>query len=216
MASNQEIGLYNQKLDVVGKVQTDYDFDAKRVNPSLVHQVVVASLAGRRAGTACTKTKAMVSGGGAKPFKQKGTGRARQGSSRSPLMPGGGTTHGPTPRSYEQKVNRKSVLRAIDSLLIDKLNSKSLYVVDKFAFTGKTKEVFDILKNKNINKALFVTNESDDRVILASKNLPNAKAVPVAAVSVYDLVKYENLVIHQDCFKQLLERIKTVWKTQQQ
>jgi len=216
MSTSKEIGLYNQKLDLVGKINADYNFDLERVNPALVHQVVVASLAGRRAGTACTKTKALVSGGGAKPFKQKGTGRARQGSSRSPLMPGGGTTHGPTPRSYEQKINRKSVLRAIDSLLIDKLNSNCLYVVDKFSFTGKTKEVADLLDSKNIKKVLFVTPDSEDRVIMASKNLAKAKAIPVAAVNVYDLVKYENLVIHQDSFKQLLERVKTVWKTQPQ
>jgi len=214
MSENTDLKLYDQKLDEVGKISINFNFDPQRTSTALVHQVVVATLAGRRAGTAATKTKAMVSGGGKKPFKQKGTGRARQGSTRSPLMPGGGTVHGPSPRSYEQKINKKAYLRALDSVLIDKFLSNSLYVVNEFNYSGKTKEVNNILSNKKINKALFVSISYEDKVLLAARNLPIAKALSIGALNIYDMVKYENLIINQDCFKQLLERIQGIWKTQ--
>ena len=115
-----------------------------------VHQVVKATLASRRQGNACTKNRAAVSGGGAKPFKQKGTGRARQGSSRSPLMVGGGTVFGPTPRDYTQKVNKKMMKKAIQSILADKLQAGKLTVVDSLESTGKTKEMFASLNERNL------------------------------------------------------------------
>ncbi|MDH4466936.1 MAG: 50S ribosomal protein L4 [Bacteriovoracaceae bacterium] len=214
MSENTALKLYDQKLDEVGKISINFKFDPERKSTALVHQVVTATLAGRRAGTAATKTKAMVSGGGKKPFKQKGTGRARQGSTRSPLMPGGGTVHGPSPRSYEQKVNKKAYLRALDSVLIDKFHSNSLYVVSEFNYSGKTKEVYNILSSKKMGKALFVSTTEEDKVLLATSNLANAKALSIGALNIYDMVKYENLVINQECFKQLLERIQGIWKTQ--
>ena len=116
-----EITLLDENFVSTDK-KLEISFSEEAVNVPVVHQVVKATLASRRQGNASTKNRALVSGGGAKPFKQKGTGRARQGSSRSPLMPGGGTAFGPTPRSYEQKLNKKVVLKAIRSILLDKMN----------------------------------------------------------------------------------------------
>jgi large subunit ribosomal protein L4 len=214
MASTK-IKLYNDKLNIIGDIDVDYVFDLSRVNTGLVHQVVVSSQLSKRAGTASTKTKAMVSGGGKKPFKQKGTGRARQGSSRSPLMPGGGTVHGPTPRSFVQKINKKVTLRALDTMVIDKYNANALYVVDQFQYSGKTKEIASLLKERKISKALFVSNAPDEKVFLGARNLANSKGTHVGALSVYDLVKYQALVISKDGFIQLLSRIKTIWTAQQ-
>src|SRR5690606_13264736 len=140
-----DITVLNSKFEKSGSLKAEVDFSAEAINEAVVHQVVKATLAGRRQGTACTKNKALVSGGGKKPFKQKGTGNARQGSTRSPLMPGGGTVFGPTPRDYSQKVNKKVMLLAISSVLADKFQAGKLHVVDKLEATGKTKDMFKAL-----------------------------------------------------------------------
>jgi large subunit ribosomal protein L4 len=118
-----DIAVLNSKFTKAGSIKTNVDLDAEVIKVPVVHQIVKATLAGRRQGTACTKNRALVSGGGAKPFKQKGTGRASQGSNRSPLMVGGGTAFGPTPRDYTQKVNKKMNLVAIQSVIADKLQA---------------------------------------------------------------------------------------------
>ena len=120
------------------------------INEAVVHQVVKATLAGRRQGSHCTKTRAKVRGGGAKPFKQKGTGRARQGSSRSAIQVGGGVAFGPKPRDYGQKVNKKMASKAIQSVLADKLQAGQLVVVEKLESTGKTKDLHQILQKKRV------------------------------------------------------------------
>jgi len=202
-----EINVLNSKFQSAGKLSTEVTLGADDINVPVVHQVVKATLAGRRQGTAAVKTKAMVSGGGAKPFKQKGTGRARQGSSRSALMVGGGVAHGPKPRSYEQKVNKKTALKAIQAVLADKLQAGKLTVVEKFESTGKTKEMFQLLNGKGLLPALVVTAAKDSLALRATKNLQWGKGMSVEGFSVYEAVKFENLVIEKDALENLLKRL---------
>ena len=160
-----------------------------------------------RNNTASVKTRAQVSGTGAKPFAQKGTGRARQGSTRSPLMVGGGTTFGPTPRSYEQKVNKKVASKAIQAILADKLQAGKLTVVDKLESTGKTKEMHALLNGKGLLPALVVTESKESPALRAVKNLQWGKGMAVEGFSVYEAVKFENLVIEKAALESLLNRL---------
>ena len=202
-----ELAVLNKKFEKSGSLKANVDFSAETINGTVVHQVVKATLAGRRQGTAATKTKAMVSGGGKKPFKQKGTGNARQGSTRSPLMPGGGTVFGPQPRSYEQKVNKKTMLVAISSVLADKFQAGKLHIVEKFETTGKTKEMFKALDSRKLLPALVITAENNEMVSRAVGNLERAKYAPVDGFSVYEAVKFENLVIEKAAFEKLISRL---------
>jgi len=202
-----EIKVLNSSFDSKGSMKTDVSLSPEDINIPVVHQVVKAILAGRRQGTACTKTKAMVSGGGIKPFKQKGTGRARQGSTRSPLMVGGGTAFGPTPRSYEQKVNKRVMRKAIQSVLADKLNEGKLLVLEEIKSSGKTSELFKVLSERNLFPVLLVTDNKDSLAIRAAKNLKRGIALPVDGFSVYEAVKYENLVIEKSALERLLNKI---------
>ena len=202
-----DITVLNSKFEKSGSLKASVDFSTEAINEAVVHQVVKATLAGRRQGNACTKTKALVSGGGKKPFKQKGTGNARQGSTRSPLMPGGGTTFGPQPRSYEQKVNKKVTLLAISSVLADKFQAGKLHVVEKLETTGKTKDMFKALSSRNLLPALIVTAEENEKVSRAVTNLERAKYAPVDGFSVYEAIKFENLVIEKAALEKLLSRL---------
>ena len=202
-----ELAVLNTKFEKSGTLEANIDFSVEAINGTVVHQVVKATLAGRRQGTAATKTKAMVSGGGKKPFKQKGTGNARQGSTRSPLMPGGGTVFGPQPRYYAQKVNKKMKLIAISSVLADKFQAGKLHIVEKFDSTGKTKDMFKLLNSRNLLPALVVTEEMNEAVSRAVNNLEKAKYAPVDGFSVYEAVKFENLVIEKAAFEKLLSRL---------
>jgi large subunit ribosomal protein L4 len=202
-----DITVLNSKFEKSGSLKANVDFSTEAINEAVVHQVVKATLAGRRQGTAATKTKALVSGGGKKPFKQKGTGNARQGSTRSPLMPGGGTVFGPQPRSYEQKVNKKVTLIAISSVLADKFQAGKLHVVEKLETTGKTKDMFKALSSRNLLPALVVTAEENEKVSRAVSNLERAKYAPVDGFSVYEAIKFENLVIEKAALEKLLSRL---------
>ncbi len=202
-----EVTLLNNKFEATGKVKSAVSLNVEDIHVPVVHQVVNALLASRRQGTAKTKTKAEVSGGGKKPFKQKGTGNARQGSTRSPLMPGGGTVFGPQPRSYEQKVNKKVMLKAIHSILADKFQSGKLIVVDSLPATGKTKDLFNLLSGKNLSNALIVTESEDSLALRAAKNLQRAKGLPVESFSVYEAIKFENLVIEKSAFEKLTNKL---------
>lgn len=202
-----ELAVLNTKFEKSGTLKANIDFSVEAINGAVVHQVVKATLAGRRQGTAATKTKALVSGGGKKPFKQKGTGNARQGSTRSPLMPGGGTTFGPQPRSYAQKVNKKVMLNAISSILADKHQAGKLHIVEKFESTGKTKDMFNALNSRNLLPALVITAEVNENVSRAVSNIAKAKYAPVDGFSVYEAVKFENLVIEKAAFEKLISRL---------
>lgn len=202
-----EITVLNSKFEKAGSLNTEVSLDAEAVSVPAVHQIVKATLAGRRQGTASTKTRGLVRGGGSKPFKQKGTGRARQGSSRSPLMVGGGTIFGPTPRDFSQKVNKKMMNRAIQSVLADKLQAGKLTVVETLESTGKTKEMFKALSERNLLPGLVVADSKDSLAIRAAKNIRNAKAMAVEGFSVYEAVKFENLVIEKAALEKLLNRL---------
>lgn len=202
-----ELNVLNTKFEKSGSLKANLDMSVEAINEAVVHQVVKATLAGRRQGTAATKTKAMVSGGGKKPFKQKGTGNARQGSTRSPLMPGGGTVFGPQPRDYSQKVNKKVMLLAISSVLADKHQAGKLHIVEKLESTGKTKDMFQALNSRNLLPALVITAENNETVSRAVSNLAKAKYAPVDGFSVYEAVKFENLVIEKAAFEKLLSRL---------
>lgn len=202
-----EIAVLNSKFEAGGKLNTEVSLTPEDISVSVVHQIVKATLAGRRQGNACTKTKAEVRGGGAKPFKQKGTGRARQGSSRSPLMPGGGTAFGPKPRDFTQKINKKMMNRSVQSVLADKFQAGKLTVVEKLESTGKTKDMFQLLDGKKLLPALVVTNEKTNPAIKATRNLKNGKAMAVEGFSVYEAVKFENLIIEKEALETLLKRL---------
>ena len=202
-----ELNVLNSKFENKEKIKVEMEFTPDLINVPVVHQVVKALLAGRRQGTAMTKTKGFVSGGGKKPFKQKGTGNARQGSTRSPLMPGGGTVFGPTPRDYTQKVNKKVALLAINAVIADKFQSGKLHIVEKIETTGKTKDMFNTLSSRNLLPALVITAELDAKVNNAVRNLEKAKYAPVDGFSVYEAVKFENLIIEKAAFEKLISRL---------
>lgn len=203
-----DINVLNSKFDSAGKLTTDADLSPEAINVPVVHQIVKATLAGRRQGTAKTKIRSEVRGGGAKPFKQKGTGRARQGSTRAPNQVGGGTVFGPIPRDYSQKVNKKMMNNAINSILADKFQAGKLTVVETIESTGKTKEMFNTLESKGLLPALVVTDSKSSMALRAVRNIRNAKAQPVEGFSVYEAVKYENLVIEKAALEKLLARVK--------
>ncbi len=202
-----DITVLNSKFEKSGSLKSDLDLGPESINAPVVHQVVKATLAGRRQGNACTKSRALVSGGGKKPFKQKGTGRARQGSNRSSLMVGGGTMFGPTPRSFEQKINKKMSIVAIKSILADKLQAGKLTVVDSLESNGKTKDMFKALNDRNLLPALVITNDKTSKALLATRNIRTAKASAVEGFSVYEAVKFENLVIEKAALEKLLNRL---------
>lgn len=202
-----EIAVLNSKFEKAGSLNTDVNLDADSINVPVVHQIVKATLASRRQGNACTKNRSKVSGGGAKPFKQKGTGRARQGSTRSPLMVGGGVVFGPTPRDFTQKVNKKMMLNAIQSVIADKYQAGKLTVVETLESTGKTKEMVKSLTERNLLPGLVVTDSNDSKALLAVRNIRNAKAISVEGFSVYEAVKFENLVIEKAALEKLLVRL---------
>jgi large subunit ribosomal protein L4 len=203
----QEINILNSKFETSGTLSSPVDLSPEVINAAVVHQVVKATLASRRQGTACTKTKAEVSGGKKKPFKQKGTGNARQGSKVSPLMPGGGVVFGPRPRSYEQKVNKKVMAKAVQSVLADKFQAGKLIVVESLPNDGKTKTMFQALNGRGLLPALVVTENKDSLALRALANMAQAKGMAAAGFSVYEAVRFENLVIEQKALEAVLKRL---------
>ena len=202
-----EITVLDKDFKESGKLSLGLDLGSDKINTPVVHQVVKATLAGRRQGNAKTKERGEIRGGGAKPFKQKGTGRARQGSSRSPLLVGGGTTFGPTPRSYTQKLNKKVVKVAISSVIADKFQAGKLTVLEKIESSGKTKELYKTLSERNLLPALVVVENKDSLALRAVKNLKNGKGMSVEGFSVYEAVKFENLIIEKNALEKLSKRI---------
>ncbi len=190
------VDLYNQDRKKVGTIQLRDDVFATSINIPLVHQVIKAQLAGRRQGTAKTKTKAEVRGGGRKPFKQKGTGNARQGSSRSPLHPGGGQSFGPLPRSYEQATPKEMMRGALRSALSDRLKSERLLIVDELKLDQvKTKAFDEVLRKKlKVEKALIV-DDANKNVELSGRNLPHVKVLRTEGLNVYDVIRHPWLVL---------------------
>lgn len=202
-----DITVLNSKFEDSGKMSTNVELAAENIKAPTVHQVVKATLAGRRQGTHSTKTRAFVRGGGAKPFKQKGTGRARQGTSRSGLMVGGARVFGPLPRNYDQKVNKKVTKVALQSIIADKLQAGKLTVVEKFESTGKTKDMYKVLNDKGLLPALVVAQDKNDPAIKAARNIEKAGALSVDHFNIYSAVRFENLIIEKQALETLLKRL---------
>jgi len=176
------------------------------VKNHLLHHAVVAQLSARRSGTASTKTRTYVSGGGKKPFKQKGTGRARMGSSRSPLLRGGGVVFGPHPRSYEMKVNRKAMKAALRSALSAKAKENKLILVEDLDLSApRTKEFLKVAAALGLSQALLVVDAGSENLTLGIRNLRSFKALPVAAINVYDILSYDQLVLTMPALSKIAE-----------
>jgi len=204
----QTIKLLDSAFVEASNISLSLDLSPEQINIPAVHQVVKSLLANRRQGTASTKTRSEVRGGGKKPFKQKGTGRARQGSTRSPLMVGGGRPFGPKPRDYSQKINKKLMLTAIQSILADKFQSGKLLVIDSFKSDGKTKRIYQMLKERNLLNVLIVATPENKTLQRSVRNIPNAYCVPSDGFSVYLALKYENLIMEKEAFNYLVKRVE--------
>lgn len=188
--------LINQEKKKVGTIDLRDDVFGVVVNVPLVHQVLKAQLAGRRQGTAKTKTKSEVRGGGKKPFRQKGTGNARQGSSRSPLQPGGGQNFGPQPRSYAQSTPKEMVRGALRSVLSDRLKANRLLVVDEFKLDSiKTKVLSELVKNKLELDQVLIVDDLNQNLELSGRNIPRLKVLRTEGLNVYDVVRNEWVVL---------------------
>jgi large subunit ribosomal protein L4 len=199
--------LYNLKNEKIGQVELPDDVFNVEVRADLLHSVVRWQLASRRQGTHMTKTKGLVSGGGKKPFKQKGTGSARQGSTRSPLMPGGGTMFGPEPRDYSYQLPKKMRKLALQMALSHLTKNGKLMVVDSLSSaSGKTAELNKNLKKLGFKKSVMMDATADLKFQRAAKNLPNFKYYSVAGLNVFDLLKYDQLIVTKDCIKAIATR----------
>ena len=197
-------------LDMKGKKVKDIELNENvfgvDVNDIVVHTALVNYLANQRQGTGSTKTRAEVRGGGIKPWRQKGTGRARQGSIRAPQWMKGGIALGPKPRSYKYAIPKKMRKLALKSVLTSKVEEKELIVVDKLELKEiKTKEMVKVLNNLNTKKALIVLSEKNLNVQASARNIENVKTTLVNTINVFDLLKYDNLVVTEDAIKKLEE-----------
>ncbi len=200
------VDVYNTSREKVGEIELKDEIFAAEVKPHLVHRAVVYYLALFRRGTACTKTRGEVSGGGRKPWRQKGTGRARHGSIRSPIWRGGGVVHGPKPRDFSLKMNKKERRGALISLLSDRAGEGKLTVLDSLSLGGvKTKEFVGIKEAFGWKKPLVVIEEWDEKVFLSVRNVPGAKVVSYRNVNAYDVANHEELVFTQSSVKNLEE-----------
>jgi len=202
------LDVLNLKNEKVGSIELRADVFGADVNHALVHQVIKAQLAARRQGTAKTKTKGEVRGGGKKPFRQKGTGNARQGSSRSPLQPGGGQNFGPQPRSYEQSLPKEMMRGALRSVLSDRLGAKRLLVVDAFSLSdAKTKTMAKILKDQlKLSKVLLVDGENDN-LERSARNIAHVRALRVEGINVYDIVRHDWVVLSKTAVEAIEKRL---------
>ena len=186
------VSVYNMEGKEVGTMELNDAVFGVEVNEHLVHLAVVAQLANKRQGTQKAKTRSEVSGGGRKPWRQKGTGHARQGSTRAPQWTGGGVVFAPTPRDYSIRLNKKEKRAALKSALTSRVNDNKFVVVDELKFEEiKTKNV---MNNLNVSKALVVLAENDQNVVLSARNIPEVRTSLVNTLSVYDILKYNTVV----------------------
>lgn len=193
----------------VGTIDLDPEVFGVEGYEDLVHMAVRWQRSAKRAGTHSTLTKGMMKGGNRKPWKQKGTGRARQGSNTSPLWVGGGTAHGPHPHSYRFRFDKRSRREALAAVLSDKVRNGKLVVLDKLAAPAKTKEMAAVLRNIGVSRgAVIVTPEVNDGVVRSSRNIPRVKTLPVCGVNVYDLVNAGFLVGTRESIEGLTKRVK--------
>ncbi|MFI3176390.1 MAG: 50S ribosomal protein L4 [Eubacteriales bacterium] len=190
------VSVYNMEGKEVGTMELNDAIFGVKVNEHLVHMAVVQQLANNRQGTQKAKTRSEVSGGGRKPWRQKGTGHARQGSTRSPQWTGGGVVFAPTPRDYSFKLNKKEKRSALKSALTSRLAANKLIVVDELKFDEiKTKNFQAVLNNLNVRKALVVLDDNDQNVVLSARNIPTVRTTLTNTISVYDVMRGGTIIL---------------------
>ncbi len=201
------VSVYNMEGSEVGKLDLNDSVFAVDVNEHLMHMAVVLQLANKRQGTQKAKTRSEVSGGGRKPWRQKGTGHARQGSTRSPQWTGGGVVFAPTPRDYSFKMNKKEKAGALKSALTTKVNEEKFFVMDSLKFDEiKTKKMVGVLDALKVNKALVVLDgEDNDNVEVSARNIAGVRTVYSNAINVYDILKYDTIIITKSAVAKIEE-----------
>ena len=201
-----KVSVYNMEGKEVGTMDLNDSIFAVEINEHLVHMAVVQQLANNRQGTQRAKTRSEVSGGGRKPWRQKGTGHARQGSTRSPQWTGGGVVFAPTPRDYTFKLNKKEKRAALKSVLTSAVNENKFIVVDELKLNEiKTKDFAKVLTNLNVEKALVVLDTNDKNVVMSAKNIPTVKTAHTNTINVYDILKYNTVVVTKAAVDQIQE-----------
>lgn len=204
-----ELSVYNIEASKIKTIMVPDDIYNVEMNEAILHSVVKAYQANRRQGTHATKTKAFVSGGGKKPFKQKGTGGARQGSMRNPHMPGGGEAHGPQPRSYRQYTTKKARRLALKVALSDKVRHGKLIVVNDFAIEKySTKQVRKLMENFKASKTLLTDERKDDVLYKSARNLYGAKVLPPSEINAENVLRYDHLIISETALTSLAQRFQ--------
>lgn len=203
-----DLPVHNIKGENIGEISLRDDIFNTKINKYLVHQVVKHYLANKRRGTASTKNRSEVRGGGVKPWRQKGTGRARAGSNRSPIWVGGGIVFGPAPRDYSFSLPKKMKVVALNSVLSDKVKNKEFIIIDKlFLEENKTKRMVEILKNLQASKKpLIIIEKEDNDIAQAVRNIKGAKILPVSKINTYDLINQGKIIITKDAL-QLIEGV---------
>jgi large subunit ribosomal protein L4 len=201
------LDVWNMQGEKIGNLELSDTVFGAEINSSLMHQAVVKYLAAQRQGTSKVKNRSAVRGGGRKPWRQKGTGRARIGTIRAPHWTGGGVVFGPQPRDYTKKMNKKAKRQAIRSALSSKLASDEIIIVDGVEFEKpKTKDMIKFLQNVNAGKkSLVVTGENDKNVVLSARNIPNVFTVSADTISVYQLLNCESLIMTKESVKKVEE-----------
>ena len=200
------VAVYNMEGKEVGTIELNDAVFGVEINEHLVHMAVVQHLANKRQGTQKAKTRGEVSGGGRKPWKQKGTGHARQGSTRAPQWTGGGMVFAPVPRDYSFKMNKKEKRAALKSALTSKVQDSRLVVVDELKFDEvKTKNFVAVMKNLNVEKGLVVIDGNDANVVLSARNLPDVNTTQADKINVYDIMKAKTLVLTKDAVAKIEE-----------
>ncbi|MBP5460809.1 MAG: 50S ribosomal protein L4 [Lachnospiraceae bacterium] len=201
-----EVKVYNKEGAAVGSLELADSVFGVEINEHLMHLAVVAQLANKRQGTQSALTRAEVRGGGIKPWRQKGTGHARQGSIRAPQWTGGGVVFAPKPRDYSVKMNKKEKAGAIRSALSSRVAEEKIFVMEDLAFDSiKTKQIKAVLDGLKLDRALIVTADKDENVILSARNIADVRTVTSNAINVYDILKYNNLVITKDAVAKIEE-----------
>ena len=201
-----KVSVYNIEGSQVGEIELNDSVFGVEVNEHLVHMAVVAQLAAKRQGTQSAKTRSEVSGGGKKPWRQKGTGHARQGSTRAPQWTGGGVVFAPKPRTYTIKMNKKERRLALKSALTSRVNENKLIVLDSLNLDEiKTKKFKAVMDNLKVSKALVVMAEKNENVVLSARNVPDVKTTLTNAINVYDILKYDTMVVTKDAVNAIEE-----------
>ena len=190
------VAVYNMEGKEVDKIELNDSIFGVEINEHLVHMAVLQQLANKRQGTQKAKTRSEVRGGGRKPWRQEGTGHARQGSTRSPQWTGGGVVFAPTPRDYSFKLNKKEKRAALKSALTSRVVENKFVVVDELKLDEiKTKKFVEVLKNLNVEKALVILNDMDEKVIASAANIPTVKTTQTNELNVFDVLKYDTVVV---------------------